>query len=59
MILGAIAFAAHYDLLKGHIKNFLSDVQFKAMIVLIILGVIVLTYINLKLFMLMETFYIL
>jgi len=49
MILGAIAFAAHYDLLKGRIKKFLSDVQFKAMIFLMILGVIGLTYINLKL----------
>ncbi|MCJ7571475.1 MAG: TrkH family potassium uptake protein [Candidatus Thermoplasmatota archaeon] len=49
MVLGAIAFAAHYDLLKGHIKKFLSDVQFKAIIALIIMGVIGLTYINLKL----------
>ena len=32
MILGAIAFAAHYDLLKGRIRKFLSDSQFKAMI---------------------------
>ena len=47
MGLGAIAFAAHYDLLKGHVKKFLSDAQFKAMMVLIILGVISLTYINL------------
>jgi len=49
MVLGAIAFAAHYDLLKGSIKKFLSDVQFKAIIALIIMGVIGLTYINLKL----------
>lgn len=50
MIFGAIAFAAHYDLLKGRIKKFLSDAQFKAMIILIILGVIVLTFINLGLY---------
>jgi len=44
---GAIAFAAHYNLLKGRIKKFLSDTQFKAMIALIILGVIGLTFANL------------
>ncbi len=49
MIFGAIAFAAHYDLLKGRVKKFFSDVQFKAMIILLIIGVIGLTYINLKL----------
>jgi len=49
MVFGAIAFAAHYDLLKGRIKKFLSDAQFKAMIALIILGVIGLTIINLNL----------
>jgi len=47
MIFGAIAFAAHYDLLKGRMKKFFSDAQFRAMLVLIILGVIGLTYINL------------
>jgi len=50
MIFGGIAFAAHYDLLKGRIKKFLSDAQFKAMITLIILGVIALTFINLDLY---------
>ena len=48
MIFGGIAFAAHYDLLKGRIKNFLSDAQFQAMIVLLILGIITLTLINLN-----------
>ncbi len=48
MILGAIAFAAHYDLLKGKIKDFLKDVQLQAMIFLIIIGVILLTLINLN-----------
>jgi trk system potassium uptake protein TrkH len=47
MIFGSVAFAAHYDLLKGRIKKFLSDAQFKAMIALIILGVIGLTLLNL------------
>lgn len=50
MIFGAIAFAAHYDLLKGRIKKFLSDAQFKAMIALIILGISGLTFINLQLY---------
>ena len=49
MIFGAIAFAAHYDLLKGRIRKFLSDAQFKAMIILIILGVVALTFLNLNL----------
>ncbi len=48
MIFGAIAFAAHYDLLKGRVRKFLSDAQFQAMILLIILGVLALTFINLN-----------
>jgi len=48
MIFGGIAFAAHYDLLKGRIRKFLSDTQFKAMMLLIFLGIIVLTFINLN-----------
>jgi len=50
MIFGAIAFASHYDLLKGRIRKFLSDTQLKAMIVLIILGIVGLTFINLRMF---------
>ncbi|MEA3458487.1 MAG: potassium transporter TrkG, partial [Candidatus Thermoplasmatota archaeon] len=50
MIFGSIAFAAHYDLLKGRIKKFLSDTQLKAMVVLIILGIAVLTFINLGIY---------
>lgn len=49
MLLGAIAFAAHYDLLKGRIKKFFSDAQLRAIIALIILGVIGLTFANLNL----------
>ncbi|UCD13716.1 MAG: TrkH family potassium uptake protein, partial [Thermoplasmatales archaeon] len=48
MIFGGVAFAAHYDLLKGRVKRFLSDAQFQAMILLIILGVLALTLINLN-----------
>jgi trk system potassium uptake protein TrkH len=48
MIFGGIAFAAHYDMLKGRIKKFLSDAQFQAMVLLIILGVLTLTIINLN-----------
>jgi len=47
MIFGAIAFVAHYDLLKGKIKKFFADAQLKAMIVLLALGVTVLTLVNL------------
>ena len=50
MIMGAIAFAAHFNLLKGRIKKFFSDAQLKALIALIILGVIGLTVANLGLY---------
>ncbi|MFW6149683.1 MAG: TrkH family potassium uptake protein [Atribacterota bacterium] len=48
MVIGGVAFAAHYELFKGRIKKFLSDAQFRAMILLIILGVVTLTLINLN-----------
>ena len=47
MVFGATAFVAHYDLLKGRIKKFFADAQLKAMIVLLALGVVALTLINL------------
>jgi len=47
MILGAIAFVAHYDLLKGRIKKFFSDTQTQALFILILLGAIALTFVNL------------
>ncbi len=50
MVFGAIAFSAHYNLLKGRFKKFLSDAQFKAMIVLIIIGVVGLSVMNLNLY---------
>jgi trk system potassium uptake protein len=46
MIFGGIAFAAHYNLLKGRVKKFLSDAQFQTMILSIILGVVLLSLIN-------------
>ena len=48
MVFGAIAFAAHYDLLKGRIRKFLSDTQLHAMVVLFFLGIIALALINLN-----------
>jgi trk system potassium uptake protein TrkH len=50
MVFGAIAFAAHFNLLKGRIKKFFSDAQFRALIALIILGVVTLTIANLNLY---------
>ena len=38
MILGAIAFKAHYFLFKGNFKKFFYDSQLRAMIILLILG---------------------
>ncbi|PNX48711.1 MAG: hypothetical protein BV459_01745 [Thermoplasmata archaeon M11B2D] len=48
MFAGAIAFAAHYDLLKGRIRRFFSDSQMKLMIILAITGVALLTLININ-----------
>lgn len=39
MILGAIAFAAHYNLLKGKIKKFFADAQLRSFIVISIFGI--------------------
>jgi trk system potassium uptake protein TrkH len=50
MIFGSIAFAAHYDLLKGKIRKFLSDSQLKAMIILLIFGIAALTILNFTIF---------
>jgi len=48
MLLGAISFVVHFDLLRGKIKKFFSDVQLQTLLIIIIFGVIVLTYINLN-----------
>ncbi|MBN2598934.1 MAG: TrkH family potassium uptake protein [Candidatus Thermoplasmatota archaeon] len=48
MCIGATAFIVHYDLLKKRVRRFFSDAQLKAMIVLIILGVLVLVLININ-----------
>jgi trk system potassium uptake protein TrkH len=46
MLFGAIAFSAHYDLLNGKFKKFFSDPQFKTIIILTFLGVLILTFLN-------------
>lgn len=46
MIMGAIAFAAHFDLLKGRVRDFLKDPQLRTMLLLIALGVVALVAIN-------------
>ena len=46
MIIGAIAFVAHHNLLKGKLKKFFSDPQVKALFVLIAFGGILLSLIN-------------
>ncbi|HEC87366.1 MAG TPA: TrkH family potassium uptake protein [Thermoplasmatales archaeon] len=48
MILGAIAFVTHYELLKGKVLKFLSDAQTKALFTLIFLGVIALVFFNIR-----------
>ena len=50
MVAGAIAFSAHYDLLRGKIKKFLKDVQTQTLIILLFLGAIFLTYLNMPLY---------
>lgn len=44
MILGSIAFASHFDLLRGRVKKFIRDPQFRALMVLIFIGIVVLTF---------------
>ncbi len=46
MMAGAIAFATHYEFLRGRIKNFFKDVQTQVLIFLILVGAVILTYIN-------------
>ncbi|RLF43280.1 MAG: TrkH family potassium uptake protein [Thermoplasmata archaeon] len=46
MVAGAIAFAAHYDLLTGKIKNFFKDAQTQALLALLFLGIFLLTFLN-------------
>ena len=47
-IFGATAFIANYNLFKGRFRKFFSDVQLRTLLVLIILGVIGLTLVNLS-----------
>ncbi|UCG95592.1 MAG: TrkH family potassium uptake protein [archaeon] len=46
MILGAIAFVAHNNLLRGKVKKFVTDPQVKALFVLIVSGGLILTLVN-------------
>ncbi len=46
MAAGAIAFATHYELLRGKIKRFFKDIQTQALIFLIFIGAFMLAYIN-------------
>jgi len=48
MFIGGIAFAAHYNLLKGRIRRFFSDTQVKAMIVIVCIGLVLLVLININ-----------
>jgi trk system potassium uptake protein TrkH len=48
MCIGAIAFIAHYDLLKRRVRRFFADTQLRAMLVLIFIGVITLVLINMN-----------
>jgi len=50
MVAGAIAFSAHYDLLKGKVKKFFKDVQTQALIFLLIAGAFALAYMNMPLY---------
>ncbi len=46
MLMGAIAFVAHHNLLKGKFKKFLSDPQVKALFLLVFAGAVLLSLIN-------------
>lgn len=43
MILGATSFLAHYELLYRKIKKFIRDIQFQAMLIIILIGIIILS----------------
>lgn len=48
MVFGAIAFAAHYDLLNGRLKRFFRDPQLRSMLLLFIAGISVLMILNVQ-----------
>ncbi len=50
MVAGAISFAAHYDFLRGRIKDFFTDVQTMALLVLVFTGMVILALLNLDLY---------
>lgn len=47
MLFGAIAFVAHYDLLRGKIKKFFADTQNNSLFIVSLIGVVFLTLVNL------------
>jgi len=49
-IFGATAFVANHNLFKGRFRKFLGDVQFRTLISLLVVGISVLTIINLQYF---------
>ena len=48
MVLGSIAFAAHYDLLNGRLKRFFRDPQLKSMLLFFIVGILLLSLLNMR-----------
>jgi trk system potassium uptake protein TrkH len=48
MVLGSIAFAAHYDLLNRRFKRFFSDPQLKSMLLLFVGGILLLMILNVQ-----------
>jgi len=48
MILGSIAFAAHYDLLNGRLRRFFRDPQLRSMLLLFGAGIILLMVLNVQ-----------
>lgn len=48
MVLGSVAFAAHYDLLNGRLKRFFSDPQLRSMLLLFAIGIVLLMILNVQ-----------
>lgn len=48
MVLGSVAFAAHYDLLNGRLKRFFSDPQLRSMLLLFVIGIVLLMILNVQ-----------
>ncbi len=48
MVLGSVAFAAHYDLLNGRLKRFFHDPQLRSMLLLFAVGIVILMILNVQ-----------